>query len=366
MGLPENLLEEWDHIKNWEKKKLVPNNVSTYSSTKVYWICKNEVDGACGCHRWKATVNNRARGHGCPYCAKKKICLHDSLLYLHPELSQEWDYERNVVKPSEIAPNSYKRAWWICKNGTSEASDAREANGVCRNGGGACGCHRWSAVIAHRVKGQGCPYCAGRDVCMHTYFGAIKPELLQEWDYKKNPSPFGIKHNSTIKVSWICKNNVCGCHVWEASVISRFGWKGCPYCEKRVICIHNSLFYKYPELMNEWDYTKNIFSPASVDESSNAAVGWVCSKDISHEWRDSIKSRVRGSGCPHCTRLGSIKDVFSVYPHLALEWDHNKSTMNDPWWICNRLHSWQASIKERISGKECEACRLEDEEFMGT
>ncbi|CAH0262611.1 hypothetical protein SRABI80_03256 [Peribacillus frigoritolerans] len=45
--------------------KLTPLEVTCYSNKKVWWICENN-------HSWRASINNRKRGSGCPICNKSK------------------------------------------------------------------------------------------------------------------------------------------------------------------------------------------------------------------------------------------------------------------------------------------------------
>ena len=55
--------------KQWHPKKngsLTPKDVSPNSNKKVWWICERN-------HEWAATIRNRNRGHGCPYCPRPKI-----------------------------------------------------------------------------------------------------------------------------------------------------------------------------------------------------------------------------------------------------------------------------------------------------
>lgn len=56
------LAKEW----NWAKNdKLTPKNVVAGSGKKVWWKCKKG-------HEWQASINNRNRGRGCPFCAIKR------------------------------------------------------------------------------------------------------------------------------------------------------------------------------------------------------------------------------------------------------------------------------------------------------
>jgi uncharacterized Zn-finger protein len=55
------LSKQWHPTKN---NGLSPRNVTAKSNRKVWWICGNG-------HEWQNTVQNRNRGIGCPYCAKR-------------------------------------------------------------------------------------------------------------------------------------------------------------------------------------------------------------------------------------------------------------------------------------------------------
>jgi hypothetical protein len=57
-----NLTKEWHPVRNG---KLTPKDITPGSNKKVWWRCKKR-------HEWKASVGNRNRGRGCPYCARFK------------------------------------------------------------------------------------------------------------------------------------------------------------------------------------------------------------------------------------------------------------------------------------------------------
>jgi len=67
---PENCLQhfnpelssEWLHSKNG---RLTPADVTPGSNRKVWWICQEG-------HEWEASVSNRNRGTGCPYCSGRR------------------------------------------------------------------------------------------------------------------------------------------------------------------------------------------------------------------------------------------------------------------------------------------------------
>ncbi len=131
--LQPDVAAEWDHQSNAEK----PWEIGPSCNTKYWWVCPKN---PCGCHRWEATVYSRTNGgNKCPFCSNQKVCLHNSLYWLHPEIAAEWDHQNNAEKPWEITPGSKGSRWWICKENPL---------------------HRWSASSDNRVgKKSGCPHC---------------------------------------------------------------------------------------------------------------------------------------------------------------------------------------------------------------
>jgi hypothetical protein len=95
----------------------------------------------------------------------KKLSKELSLAYLYPELSKEWDYEKNYpLRPEDVFAHSGQKAGWICIKG-----------------------HRYDSVIAGRSGcGHGCPYCYGLKICKDNCLATLRPDLAKEWDYEKN------------------------------------------------------------------------------------------------------------------------------------------------------------------------------------
>lgn len=57
------LVLEWNYEKNMP---LRPEEVSVGSEKKVWWKCSQG-------HEWKASINNRSSGRGCPYCSGRRV-----------------------------------------------------------------------------------------------------------------------------------------------------------------------------------------------------------------------------------------------------------------------------------------------------
>ncbi len=123
------LAGEWNYEKNGD---LTPEHFTANSSQKAWWKCSKG-------HEWQATIADRNKGKGCPYCSGRyAIKGENDLQTVNPTLAEEWNYEKNGdLTPKHFTANSNKKVWWKCSKG-----------------------HEWKAVINSRSQGHGCPFCA--------------------------------------------------------------------------------------------------------------------------------------------------------------------------------------------------------------
>ena len=337
-----DLLEEWD----FEKNSLIcaPDDVSIWSKTKVWWICKT-----CG-HNWKAAISNRVNNSGCPNCAGRVIKKGvNDLLSNYPLLCKEWDYQKNTIKPDEVTCGSNRKVWWKCQK--------------CE--------YEWQASIDHRVNGRGCPYCAGKALWRgHNDLETLSPQIASEWNCEKNSrKPSDYQNGSSKSVWWKCSN--CG-YEWEMQISSRtYGGQGCPYCGHNAVWQgHNDLKTTHTKLCEEWDYEKNEgISPEHFSAGSHKKVWWRC-RTCNYSWKATIKDRLT-RGCPHCA--GKVvweghNDISTTDPELLEEWDFQKNRVAPTevsrgsgkrvWWICKKCKgSWQETVDRRaVGGYGCPYC----------
>ncbi len=153
-----------------------------------------------------------------------------------------------------------------------------------------------------------------------------KDALLSEWDTERNAplTPQTVSYGSHTPVWWRCGNG----HEWKAAVYSRTGGSDCPYCAgKKVQAGFNDLAAQFPALARQWDYAKNApVLPSDVTAGSHRLIWWKCEKG--HSWQASVRSRVSSCGCPVCAgrqlRVGE-NDLASQFPLLAQTWDRQKN-----------------------------------------
>ena len=359
-----NRAKEWNYEKNYP---LTPDKVSAHSNHKVWWKCKKG-------HEWQAIIGNRIKGDSkCPYCSNRKVLIgFNDLATTHPELANEWHYEKNTIKPTEVVAGSNKKVWWKCSK---------------------CG-YEWETQIENRASGSGCIQCSRekqgqtwtKKSAQKNNFAIKFPEIAKEWHPTKNGDlkPNDFSSSSNQKVWWKC--NTCG-NEWKTQICCRTAPQGtnCPVCSiakrvksksRNIVLSKGSIVDKYPEIINQWHTTKNRdLKPENFAITSNKHVWWVCEKG--HEWETSIYDRV-GKGsiskCPYCYNLRVWKgynDLESQYPEIAKEWNYERNDSTPDmyvygsnkkvWWKCSKCgYEWERAInmltKKKDNSNYCPKC----------
>ena len=240
----EELLDQWHPTKNLP---LTPDTVSGGSSRRVWWRCGKG-------HEWQSAVYARvSAGAGCPYCSGKlAVPGQTDLASRCPEVAFQWHPTKNApLTPDQVLPGSHRLVWWLCKKG-----------------------HEWQTTPAKRhLRGDGCPYCSGHRASAENCLAATHPEIAKEWDEEKNAplTPQDVTPGSRKRVWWKCKKG----HTWQSTVDGRIHSKGCPVCHHEQIR-HQSFAKEHPELLAEWDASKNDRPPEQYAARSNAKVWWKC------------------------------------------------------------------------------------------
>jgi len=322
------LTAEWHPTKNGSCK---PADFAPKSSYRAYWQCTKG-------HVWQTAIHNRANGTMCPCCAGKEATPETSLQALYPEIASQWHSSRNNQKhPEDVLPFSNQRVWWQCEFG-----------------------HEWQSRVCDRVKGNGCPCCAGKEATPGTSLQALYPEIACLWHPFRNNQkhPENVLPFSNQKVWWQCEFG----HEWQSSICSHTKSMK-PACKQ---C--NSLAFLFPEIAAQWHPEKNgSLLPQNIAAKSGKKVWWRCPSSEDHEWQASISSRTGGrAGCPCCrNRKPSMENSLSIhFPGISAQWhptlngnagpqDFSSTSSFKAWWICSHGHDWQTTISHRTQRGHC-------------
>ena len=202
-----DIAKEWNYEKNGELK---PDQFYSTSARKVWWVCDRG-------HSYEATISHRTVNHtSCPYCANQKILEgFNDLATTNPELLKEWNFNKNNelnIFPTKVFKGSHKKVWWICNKG-----------------------HEWESSISNRFI-RGCPICANHKIVKGINdLTTTNPELLKEWNFKKNEKlnyyPYNFSKGSSTKVWWLCPN--CK-NEWIQRINHIANGIGCPKCHYNI------------------------------------------------------------------------------------------------------------------------------------
>ena len=263
-------------------------------------------------------------------------------------LSEYIQYEKEnslATKSPNIAAD-----WHPTKNGYVTPEKISFASGRKVWWLGKCG-HEWQMSVSNRNHGMGCPICANKKVLAgFNDLPTTHPELAAEWDHAKNTTiqPTQITYGSTKKVWWLCSEG----HSYQATPSNRSWGKGCPVCgkvksarNKHLNHIRNNdcIDVTHPLLSKEWDLQRNgETTPGMVTLGSDYKAWWICEKG--HSYQSAVSNRVKGNGCPICSGhkiIPDINDLATINPQLVVEWDWDKNT-DDPHTISpnSRKKAW--------------------------
>ena len=166
-------------------KKLEEFTVS--DKIKAKWICR-----VCG-EQFIAKINNRIildhNNDGCKKCKKKfkRTDKSNCIELTHPHLLDIWDFEKNIIKPSEISYNSNKKIWWKCKQNSLHSYQQKIY--LCNN------------------KERKCLCCSNNILSADNSFSAKFPNLIKFWSIKNNIKPEEILFNKSTKIWLKCSKN---------------------------------------------------------------------------------------------------------------------------------------------------------------
>ena len=126
------MLINWDYDKN----DLRPDEVPVTSNYRARWV--SWPDG----YEWSEPVCDRFAGDGSvPDSLPEQIDIEDDLLSLYPDISKDWDFEKNNCSPTEVCATDKTVAHWHCNK---------------------CG-FEWTESIYARTHGKECPNCNSKE-----------------------------------------------------------------------------------------------------------------------------------------------------------------------------------------------------------
>ena len=215
--------KKWDY----ELNEKTPFEVMAGSHKKYHWVYPYD-DPQTGKHwdfKYEASINDAVKYTTCPQLAGKKVEVgFNDLGSLHPEIADQWDYEKNNgITPFDVLEFSNKYYYWRYPYVDPKT--------------GKHWVFKWRAKVSNRVNFPACPFLINRSLWLgFNDFETLYPELAKEWHPTANGKlkPSDVCGAPDLDVWWLYsyKNPLNGVHhdyKWRASIVNRVRGTGCPY-----------------------------------------------------------------------------------------------------------------------------------------
>jgi hypothetical protein len=197
-----------------------------------------------------------------------------------------WDYDLNKCKPTEICYSSMKRYWFKCPRGIHK-SDLRLINYITNNKN-----HKYKCKVCNSFA-QWCVDNVDKDF------------FEKYWDYEKNKNidPWKISYSSNNKI-WIKCQKKKYHGSYKMSCDSFTSGRRCRYCCNFHGKVHPldsvGQLLENKKLLNLWS-DKNKKSPYTYAPNSKSEVWWKCPEGKHKDYKRNINiSNTVQFRCPEC------------------------------------------------------------------
>ena len=264
------LAEQWHPTKNG---KLTPFDVAPSASRRVWWKCPKGDD-----HEWRATVNHRATGTGCPKCnpvwSAPELRIFSELKTIFPSIQHRARIEGvevDIYIPELQVGIEFDGVHWH----QDKLEKDKSKNSVLE-----------PSVLLIRIREEGLPLIGPYDIAVKKRklsISAVKKILTVIMEQRS----LSLETTSNVQAYLSSKK-------WIATKLFKQ-----LYSERKLVKFEESLAYLFPELSQEWHPSKNdSLLPKHFSHGSGITVWWLGS--CGHEWQDSINHRTSGRNCPNC------------------------------------------------------------------
>lgn len=274
--------------------------------------------------------------------AKNPIPLSlDLIAQLHPTLNEGLD-------TSKLFVGSSLKVWWKCQNHN----------------------HAYLAAVRHKVDGQGCAVCLGRQIVPgFNDFATLRPDIVHQFHPEKNCdlTPQNIGKNYKERVWWKCDLG----HEFESRPVNRKDAASCPVCSGRTLLKgFNDVESQYPHLVEAFITERNPgVKLDEIGKSYRQKLWWKA--PCGHETHALISNCIPKIPCEYCIGrkvIPGFNDIATTHPEIISHWHPTKNLPLTPqsitkasktkiWWICEKGHEDLILPSNKISiGNRCSFC----------
>jgi Zn finger protein HypA/HybF involved in hydrogenase expression len=272
------------------------------------------------------TCDGKSCGQGKRAGGGKYVCPHNNLAILHPDIMQEWDYQKNTdLDPNKLLPGSHKKAYWKCN--------------ICA--------YEWGTFINNR-KYHGCPKCAGNlRWTLARFLEHVQKKHGDRYDYSKITEEHIQGEKSKVPI----RCNTCN-YPWSPSIHDHVQGTVCPNCAGRVRW-SLARFLKQAKEVHGDCYDYSGINKAHI-QGQNSKVLIQCKK-CNYQWTPKCAGNLRWTLARFLERVQEVhKDR---YDYSKITEEHIQGEQSRIQIRCNTCnYPWSPSIHNHVQGAGCPNC----------
>lgn len=128
--------------------------------------------------------------------------------------------------------------------------------------------------------------------------------IFEEYSDDNTTDTFNVSaKESKVKRLWYCKKHY---YHWSETVYNRIRYPIAPCCSGKAVMNDNNFAVMFPELLKDWDYSKNELNQYKIKSQIHDIIFWKCHK-CGNEWNTKLCSRTIDfnrfgyCNCPKCS-----------------------------------------------------------------
>lgn len=291
-------LEWWDYDKN----TLNPSEISPFTHKKFWVKCQLG-------HSWETNGDKMSSGYRCPYCNKNRVLKgFNDLATKNPETLKYWNYNKNIVHPTEVTSRSKKKVWWKCKEE-----------------------HEWEAIIGDIASGKSkCPICSNHKILLgYNDLLTHCPDIIKHWSPHNKKLPEEYTFGAGYIVELICPEDGS---FYKKEIFNfvkhAYPFCACPNCTPKTSSFEKSVnqFIQKDLQIDTITSNRQIIKPYEIDiviESKKIAIE--CNGVYWHSDDVIQKSRNMSAKNFHQLKKDLAKDAgYDLFFVWENDWKHNK------------------------------------------
>lgn len=265
------------------------------------------------------------------------------------ETIEQIDFELNPgLDITKLFVSSSVKIWWKCQDYD----------------------HSYFASVRHKVAGQGCAVCLGRQIVAgFNDLATLRSDIAPQFHPIKNGNLTinNIGKSYPKKLWWVCDKG----HEFESLVSNRKDASHCSVCSGRVIVEgFNDVASLFPHLAEAFIPEKNPdIKLTSIGKSYSKKLWW--KSPCGHEVNALISNCIPKIPCEYCIGrkvIAGYNDIATTNPEIIAQWhpvknlpltpqNITKASKNKVWWICEKGHEDYVLPANKISiGARCPFC----------